>query len=1625
MENEGVNKAGKEKDSMDNGSYEVIKSRLSKQGKDLSDRIVKLNLARKDVFGSIETKLNKSERILTENNCIARDMAPIEDQFIFGYNVRIGLKSKVLLSDVFSIYQYSNGAFIKQSLDLINDQEFIHDFDELYTYYKNTFFAKFTIRQPYLYMIFQTGKDPADIKVFKWSIDGAKLTYLDNRSDHEVRFENKNEFKYVKATRDDQRNGHHPHISILDKVFVETVGGDLTVKIEDNTETGKGIYSEPVEDPDQSLDDAEIYYADLDELIILKIRPYKEEEFRYFIYNHKLKTVVRADAVKNTCVLLPGNHGIIFPKGYYLKNGDYKIFDVEDGVAVFDERVCSTNGEDCQYIFYNMNNGTYFIYSYNVIEQTIDTPIICCGYAHFSNGEMLIFKQEDEPQKNHMLQVWQTPYTGKNFVPEGNTDSYLFKIGIQDVVNAMADCSGICKLIQKEEGYQSIYLDLVKECERILDTYYWLDHKEAYQLKEILLQIRETAVFAVGEFEKVLRLKESAKRQVNEVNAQTEELLSTLTYGSFTDIDDYVKVLGKIRSLRGTLATVKELAYADKELLSSLEEKVREKNEEFSKQCVSFLMTKEGLQPYEQKIAALKDQVAKVVKSSEGKALLQKMDETSAELELLIDIVSNFKIDDPTMTTQIIEKISYLFSMINNSKATLTKQIDEITKQEMTQQFAAQMKLLGQTVVNFLDIADTVEKCDEYLNKVMVLIQELEGRFAQFNDYVQKIQEKREELYDAFESKKQTILDQQNKKLLSLAQSADRILNGIENRLKKQTSIEAIQSYLATDLMVEKVRDIIHDLTQLKDTVKADELTAKLKTISEESVRQLKDKQELYTDGDNVITLGKHSFLVNTKPVDLSIVPKDGALYFHITGTDFWEEIKDSGFEQKKDIMSQTVVSENNLVYRGCYLAYLIFCQARDKKEVSIDMLSMRSEAELVEIVQKFMEPRYQESYTKGVHDLDAAKLLKVLLEVHQKIDLLIYSNDARAFARFYWTCLAGESTKKFLKQRMAKLNNVVALFQKEPDIEQYVPYVEQELNKVKDSTGLFLDTDVYQASSYLCLELMKGNQFVVSKEAADVYEGFQKQLREKNLYEQFVKSLSEAGSDISGLYYYVSECVRAYDDKIPDGVAKEAAVMLLKPLSQPGRIIYMESKITVSGLIGSHPTISAGNYEFEYTAFMKQMAQFTTVTVKEYQSFTEMKKQWIAAFKAKIHLDDYRPKVLTSFVRNRLIDKVYLPLIGDNLAKQIGAAGEKKRTDLMGLLLLLSPPGYGKTTLMEYIANMLGIILVKINGPSLGNQVISLDPEKASNTAAKEELKKLNIALKMGNNVMIYLDDIQHCNTEFLQKFISLCDGQRKIDGVYDGVGQTYHLQGKKVAVVMAGNPYTESGEKFKIPDMLANRADVYNLGDMLLEDEEAFRLSYLENALTSNTVLSRLATGNTKDLYGLAAMAQGTDREDVTLTGSYSADELSEYVSVIAKLCKVRDIVLKVNLEYIHSAAQAEEYRKEPAFLLQGSYRNMNKIAQQIVPVMNDEELMLSVLSSYENDSQTLTSGAESNLLKFKELIGIITEEEKKRYEEILEIYRKNKLVKGDDKLGQAVLALSSLTEQMAQIKEILATR
>lgn len=133
-----------------------------------------------------------------------------------------------------------------------------------------------------------------------------------------------------------------------------------------------------------------------------------------------------------------------------------------------------------------------------------------------------------------------------------------------------------------------------------------------------------------------------------------------------------------------------------------------------------------------------------------------------------------------------------------------------------------------------------------------------------------------------------------------------------------------------------------------------------------------------------------------------------------------------------------------------------------------------------------------------------------------------------------------------------------------------------------------------------------------------------------------------------------------------------------------------------------------------------------------------------------------------------------------------------------------------------------------------------------------------------------------------------------------------------------MTGNPYTESGEQFRIPDMLANRADVWNLGEVLSGREDVFALSFVENALTANPVLAPLAGRSREDLALLVRLASGADPSPVARTDRldhpYTPAELDRIVSVLRHLLTARTTVLAVNAAYIASAAQTDATRTEP---------------------------------------------------------------------------------------------------------------
>ncbi|MCE3254395.1 MAG: repair protein, partial [Cellvibrio sp.] len=989
---------------------------------------------------------------------------------------------------------------------------------------------------------------------------------------------------------------------------------------------------------------------------------------------------------------------------------------------------------------------------------------------------------------------------------------------------------------------------------------------------------------------------------------------------------------------------------------AQLDQQLMDANTTLSDATVVYLSDEKALTPYLAKLDDLNKQVEKAETNAAITPIIEVIEKTAEGLDLLSELMGTLKVDDATIRTRIVDAISEVYAKLNQSRANAKHKQKNFGSAEAVAQFGAQFKLFSQSISHALGLSTTPEKCDEQLSKSLVRLEELEGQFSEYDQFLADIMAKREEIYEGFQEHKQRLLDERQKKAQSITDAAARILASIEKRSLAITKAEELNTYFASDALVLKIGDLLVQLKALDSAVKADDIDARFKAIRGQALRALRDKTDIFEEGGNVIKLGpRHKFSVNTQELDLTLIPREGELNFHLTGTNYYAVVNNPELLQLKDYWSMVLESETASVYRAEYLAALILDAAENHVGgLSPDLLheALVDDEKLGKIVRDFSAPRYKEGYQKGIHDQDAALILKELIPAIDRADLLRFDPLSRALAQVFWanikefalTSTSQGSSLSFetWKDRAVSAKHMQRLFASMDALQILVAEVVETFAEfIQHHPIPATALEIRRAAEYLVEELARERlEFITSKYAVELVDAFKQSLDDETWrhYQEVANKMQGWPAERWNLTNaWLQALVKDKPLAAKARYIPEAIALLKSDQRLDRRFTEVEIELRISGLMGDHPLIQDRTLAFSLDSFVLRLAHHRQLVVPQYQRYLQVRQQIVEQERNGLRLNEFKAKPLSSFVRNRLINESYLPLIGDNLAKQMGSLGATKRTDLMGMLMMISPPGYGKTTLMEYVANRLGLIFMKINCPSLGHDVLSLDPEQAPNATAKQELIKLNLALEMGNNVMLYLDDIQHTHPEFLQKFISLCDGTRRIEGVWQGETKTYDMRGRKFCVCMAGNPYTESGDAFKVPDMLANRADIYNLGDILGGMEEQFALSYIENALTSNSVLAPLALRDMQDVYKFVAMAKGEEVATTDLSHQYSGAEVNEIVGVMKKLFAIQQVVLKINQQYIASAAQDDKYRVEPSFKLQGSYRNMNKMAEKVSAVMN----------------------------------------------------------------------------------------
>ncbi|WP_329311177.1 DNA repair ATPase [Streptomyces sp. NBC_01262] len=1571
------------------GTYEVLRTRLAVAASELADRAQALNARRLEVFGGSELRLAGSDRIRTGSDCVPRDIVAVGGRLLFGYNLgrngHAGTRAQTGVEDVFSLHGLAgDGDTVRLEAlpaeavpGLLDDPHFQQDLAELYRYYRDARLLQLRLLNGMLLAVFQTGPALADIRVLRWRIaaDGTP-GYLDARGEREHVLPPAYDVTWTDTTRDDHVLGRHPHISIGGEVYVSTVAGTLTVKVEDTTETGEGIHSEPVDEPLQSLADAEVSYARAGALILLRIRPYNETVHRYLVFNTRTRSVVRLDGIGQACLRLPDDQGVIFPGGYCLATGVVKIFDTGTDGLEFERVVRSPNGEDVLYVFHARAEGRTLLLPYNVIREAVAAPLTCHGHALFDDGTLVLFRAAgDEPARVHPVQVWHTPYTSDTYAaaqPAGTGP--LERVGNADLVRGIADCLSAARAARDMTPTAAVYEAITAACERISDRHHWLPDPGLGGLHEPLTQVHATAGQVLEEFETVTALTAQAAQALDEAAARITSLVRLGRGETLATADAWVRHLTELRQAQGHVESLRELRHADTDRIDALATGLADDLAAAAHRAVAFLARDDAFTGHHQDVAWLADQAEAIATTAEAAPLTERLGELSEGLRTVTEVVSALDIADPVVRTSVLERIAAVLADANRARATLTAHCKELLGREGRAEFAAESALLGQAVTAALAAAGTPEDCEDQLGRLLLRIENLQARFGEHPDFTAELDNRRAGIHDAFSARKQTLLDERARRADRLADSAARILDSVHRRLASLASLDEINTYFASDPMVTKVRQVADELRDLGDPVRAEELAGRLKAARQRAARALRDRADLYDGGDGgtTIRLGRHRFAVTTQRAELTLIPYKGTMAFALTGTDYRSPVPDPEFEATRTYWDQHLVSETPEVYRAEYLAASLLAGT----EPLDGLYEAAAEDRLLDVVRVAAESRYDEGYERGIHDRDATAILTALLRLRAEADLLRYPATARAAAQLLWTYGTDEATRTAWSARAVSLARARAAFGLAPAVAALQRELALALATFLDAVGLAAE-DTGLAGEYLFEELAESAgapvAFITGAPARTLLEKFRTAVDGDGLD----AGLAALPDDLAALparhqlaEAWLDSFLTASGEPAGDGdLAEAVALQLCDGLHR--RDCPADLTATVEGLLGDHPRLYGRTLHVRLDELLARTAAFHTSHVPGYRAYQRLRTGLLARERTRLRLDDLRPAPLTAFVRNRLLDEVYLPLIGDNLAKQLGAAGDAKRTDNSGLLLLISPPGYGKTTLVEYVADRLGLLLVKVSGPALGSSITSLD-------ADHPEIKKIHFALAAANNVLLYLDDIQHVSPELLQRFIPLCDTTRRL-GPYD-------LRGKRFAVAMSGNPYTESGALFRIPDMLANRADIWNLGDVLTGRDDLFALSFIENALTSNPVLAPLAGHDRTDLELLLRRARGDDSVRADQLGRPCPPaEFDRIIAVLTKLLHVRHTVLAVNRAYIASAAQADASRTEPRFRLQGSYRDMNKLTERIVPVMNDAELDALIDDHYRAEAQTLTSAAEANLLKLAELRGTLTPAQAARWEDV----------------------------------------
>lgn len=825
---------------IDQDTYAVLRDRLAAQATELARRAEALNEARIAAFGGGELSLTRTDRVRTEHACLPRDVVAVGDLLLLGHHTPSTGRPEAAVADVFTLYDRDLNPLPEDAVPgLLDDPAFVREFAALHRYFRGARLLRLRRVEGRLLAVFRTGEKADDLRVLRWSLGPSGETrFLDARGERDHVLPASQDVDWVDTTRDDHVPGRHPHISLDGRVYVSTVGGTLTLKTENDTETGEGVYSEPVDEPLQSLADAAVSYAVVGPLVLVRVHPYKEETRRHLVFHTLTGEAVRLDGIGQACLRLPEDQGIVFPGGYCLASGAVKTFDTDPAGAEFERTVRSPNGEDLLFVFHDSNRSRTLLLPYNVIRKETTSPVSCRGHALLDDGTMVVLRAEDEePGRAHLAQIWRTPYTADTHAAPPAAGP-LARIGNPDLVRGVSDCLSIARQAAEPAAAAGMYEALAAACVRATDVHHWLGDPETGDLLTPLTALRTTAAQVLDEFETVTTLTRQAAEALETSTRQIAGLVRRVRGEAPATAEEWISRITELRRAQGHLVTLKEMRYADTEAIDTLTADVEADIAAAARRAVDFLRRDDAFHPHHAEAERLAGEAAGLATAAEAGPVRDRLDEHTLGLRTLTEIVAGLDIGDATVRTAILESVADVLATVNRARAVLDARRAELLDQEGRAEFAAELALLGQAVTAALAAADTPEHCDDQLGHLLLRLENLESRFAEHDGFLAGVDDKRAEIHDAFAARRQALQDARARRTERVAESAGRILESIARRVATLTGLDEVHTYFASDPMVAKVRRAVAELRELGDQVRAEELDGRLAAARQEAGRR-------------------------------------------------------------------------------------------------------------------------------------------------------------------------------------------------------------------------------------------------------------------------------------------------------------------------------------------------------------------------------------------------------------------------------------------------------------------------------------------------------------------------------------------------------------------------------------------------------------------------------------------------------------------------------------------------------------------------------------------------------------------------------------------------------------------